>query len=196
MHPSQKVLLNTTKVREVWQNSVVLCGKTCGLVKKRFPIIHARFPTPSNYYRTEEKVVGDRKSDPPSGTLHHSENHQTLQFSIVLRLHTELSKKSQDHDIFVLCLFFFVRFSAKKVPPESQAPQSRCSCPATTPKALCKFFAKFLRFRLCGLLRKFFKDFGIHQRLFKETGFTSSAFFASFSKILASIKDFLKKQAS
>ena len=37
------------------------------------------------------------------------------------------------------------------------------------------------------LLRYFFNYLGIHQRLFKATGFTSSAF--------TSIKDFLKKQS-
>ena len=37
------------------------------------------------------------------------------------------------------------------------------------PKSFYKFFPDFLRSPLCGLLRKIFKDFGIHQRLFKET---------------------------
>ena len=42
------------------------------------------------------------------------------------------------------------------------------------PKSFCKFFPQFLRSPLCGLLRKIFKQIGIHQRLFEETNFTAS----------------------
>ena len=45
--------------------------------------------------------------------------------------------------------------------------------PGNDPKSFCNFSQKLLRSPLCGLLRKIFKDFGIHQRLFKETSFTA-----------------------
>ena len=44
------------------------------------------------------------------------------------------------------------------------------------PKSFCKFSPIFLRFPICGLLRKIFKDFGIHPRLFKRTSLKVSTF--------------------
>ena len=44
------------------------------------------------------------------------------------------------------------------------------------PKSFCKFFPNFLRSPVCGLLRKIFKDFGIHPRLFKGTSLKVSTF--------------------
>ena len=44
------------------------------------------------------------------------------------------------------------------------------------PKSFCKFFPNFLRSPICGLLRKIFKDFGIHPRLFKGTSLKVSTF--------------------
>ena len=44
------------------------------------------------------------------------------------------------------------------------------------PKSFCKFFPKFLRSPLCGLLRKIFQDCGIHPRLFNETSLKVSTF--------------------
>ena len=44
------------------------------------------------------------------------------------------------------------------------------------PKSFCKFFPKFLHSPVCGLLRKMFKDFGIHPRLFKGTSLKVSTF--------------------
>ena len=44
------------------------------------------------------------------------------------------------------------------------------------PKSFCKFFPHFLRSPICGLLRKIFKDFGIHPRLLKGTSLKVSTF--------------------
>ena len=55
--------------------------------------------------------------------------------------------------------------------------------------------ARFSKHRFASKV-SLFEETSFEQILFQETGFTSSAFFASFSKIWASIKDFLKKQAS
>ena len=45
------------------------------------------------------------------------------------------------------------------------------------PKLFCDFFSNFLRSPVCGLIRKIFKDFGIHPRLFKGTSLKFSTFF-------------------
>ena len=71
--------------------------------------------------------------------------------------------------VFYAC-FGFSYFFGKKMLPDAQAPQSLCSCPATTSNHSA-ISPTLLRSRLCGLLRKN-------------------------SKILESINDFLKKQAS
>ena len=44
------------------------------------------------------------------------------------------------------------------------------------PKSFCKFFPNFLRSPVCGLLRKIFRDFGIHPRLFEGTSLKVSTF--------------------
>ena len=51
------------------------------------------------------KSEGDRKSDPLSGTSHHNENHQTLQFSILLRLQKHLLKNDGDTKFSLFFLY-------------------------------------------------------------------------------------------
>ena len=102
-------------MRIVPRNFVVWCGRTRHFCKKTVfdhtcAVFHAVKPL-QNWAKSE----GDRKSDPLSGTSHHSENHQTLQFSILLRLHTDLSKNNVMimHFCFMLA-FVFLTFSAKR----------------------------------------------------------------------------------
>ena len=61
-------------------------------------------------------------------------------------------------------------------PPGPPAPQSLHPCSATIPNLSATFFPHFLRFPVCGLLRKIFKDFGIYPRLFKGTSLKVSTF--------------------
>ena len=85
--------------------------------------------------------------------------------------HRSFKKKCHDHAFLFYACFCFSYFFGKKMLPETQAPQSHCSCPATTPNHSTSFFQNF---------------YDLH----------SEAFFARFSEIWASIKNFLKKQAS
>ena len=85
--------------------------------------------------------------------------------------HRSFKKKCHDHAFLFYACFCFSHFFGKKMLPETQAPQSHCSCPATTPNHSTSFFQNF---------------YDLH----------SEAFFARFSEIWASIKNFLKKQAS
>ena len=52
-------------------------------------------------------------------------------------------KMYHDHAGFVLCLLLSFVFFGKKMLPDAQAPQSLCSCPATTPNHSASFFQNF-----------------------------------------------------
>ena len=169
-------------MRIVWLAFGDLCGKTKHSRNKTvFDHTCAVFDAGKLVQKLLESRAG--VEPPPKVTnTHRNENHQTVRFSILLRLQKDLLKNVLWSRRFVfVCLLWgpwgrFAR-SAKHLllsqppPPGTQTPQSLYSCSATTPNHSASSFLYF---------------YDLH----------SAAFFARFSKILASIKDFLKKQAS
>ena len=120
------------------------------------------------------KSEGDRKSDPLSGTSHHNENHQTLQFSILLRLHTDLSKKHVMimHFCFMLA-FVFLTFSAKRCFRKPR-PRKASALARQRPQITLQVFSKTFTISTLRPSSEKFKDFGIHQWLFEETSLKAS----------------------
>ena len=153
---------------------MVWCGRTRHSCKKTVSDHTCAVFDAGKPLQNWAKSEGDRKSDPLSGTSHHSENHQTLQFSILLRLHTDLSKQMSWSCILVLCLLLFFLLFRQKDASGNPGPAKPLLLPGNDPKSLYKFFPKLLRSPLWGLLRKIFGDLGIHQKLFEETSFKAS----------------------
>ena len=152
------------------------------LVTKTFSIIRARF---FDAGKLLQKLLESRTGvePPPKVTnTHRSENHQTLQFSILLRLQSDLLKNvSRSRRFVFVCLLWgpwgrFARWAkhlllGQPPPPGTPTPQFLCSCSATTPNNSACVFPNL---------------YDLH----------SAAFFARCSKILASIQDFSREQAS
>ncbi len=151
-------------------------------VEKRFSIIRARFFDAGKLLQKLLKSRTGVEPPPKVTNTHRSENHQTLQFSILLRRQNDVLKNVSCSRRFVfVCLLWgpwgrFARWAkhlllGQPPPPGTPASQSLHSCSATTPNHSASFFPIFYDLQ-------------------------SAAYFVRFSKILASIQDFSREQAS
>ena len=157
------------------------------LVKKPFRIIRARFFDAGKLLQNLLESRTGVEPPPKVTNTHRSENHQTLQFSILLRLQNDLLKNVSCSRRFVFVCLLWGPFGSSRslgkiatfgpaTPTGRPNPAKPVLLLGNDPKSFCKFFPNFLRSPVCGLLRKIFKDFGIHPRLFKGTSLKVSTF--------------------
>ena len=144
------------------------------------------FSTQAKYYRTHYKVALEYnpRHKPPTRTAAKTTRHYNSRYSCDFK---RFVKKRVMITPFCFCLRALgplgtVR-SLGKTPTFEPATPTGHPCPAkpalllgNDPKSFCKFFPNFSRSPVCGLLRKIFKDFGIHPRLFKGTSLKVSTF--------------------
>ena len=149
------------------------------IVTKPFSIIRARFFGASKLLQhcTQRGIGAETHQKSPTRTAAKTTRRYNSRYFSDFR--NICSKEFMTTSVFVLSACFggpwrrFAR-SAKDLllgqpsPPGVQTPQSLCSLCGNNPNKFCKCFPNLLRFPLCGLLRKIFRNFGIHQRRVKE----------------------------
>ena len=141
------------------------------LLKNRFRSYVRGFSTQANHYKPGERIGGIGKSillSEHRAATKTTRHYNSRYFCDFKKI---FQKTCHDHAGFVLCLLLFFLFFRQKDASGRPGPAKPLLLPGNDPKSFCKFFPKLLRSRLCGLLR-------------------------GNSKILESINDFLKKQAS